>query len=112
MVSRSSASCCRLGEDGFLPDLQVFRRDRLHRLRENYFDAARCDTWWGRAREAAALLCERFSAQRVVILGDLVRPEPLHFWSELTLVVSGLADDSYSNPTQVVSRPPTWTKAV
>ncbi|MBX0328389.1 Uma2 family endonuclease [Oscillochloris sp. ZM17-4] len=28
----------RLGEDGFLPDLQVFRRDRLHRLRENYFD--------------------------------------------------------------------------
>lgn len=28
----------RLGEDGFMPDLQVFRRDRLHRLREYYFD--------------------------------------------------------------------------
>lgn len=58
-------------------------------------DAARRDAWWGRAREAAALLRERFGVQRVVILGDLVRPEPLHFWSELTLVVSDLADYSY-----------------
>lgn len=28
----------RLGEDGFLPDLQVFRRDHLHRLQEYYYD--------------------------------------------------------------------------
>jgi hypothetical protein len=30
-----------------------------------------------------------------VVLGDLLRPEPLHFWSELTLVVSGLPSHSY-----------------
>ena len=35
---------------------------------------------------AAALLRERFGAQRVAVIGDLVRPEPLGFWSELTLV--------------------------
>jgi len=57
-------------------------------------DAARRDAWWGRARAVAALLRERFSVQRVVVLGDLVRPEPLHFWSELTLVVSGLPSHS------------------
>jgi Uma2 family endonuclease len=28
----------RLGEDGFMPDLQVFRRDRLHRLYSYYYD--------------------------------------------------------------------------
>jgi Uma2 family endonuclease/predicted nucleotidyltransferase len=58
-------------------------------------DAARRDAWWGRARAAAALLRERFGVQRVVILGDLVRSEPLHFWSELTLVVSGLPSHGY-----------------
>jgi predicted nucleotidyltransferase len=41
------------------------------------------------------VLRERFGVQRVVILGDFVRPEPLHFWSELTLVVSGLPSHSY-----------------
>ncbi|MBX0326604.1 hypothetical protein K2Z83_02720 [Oscillochloris sp. ZM17-4] len=58
-------------------------------------DAARRDAWWGRAREAAALLRARFGAKRIVVLGDLVRPTPLHFWSELTLVVAGLSDYSY-----------------
>jgi Uma2 family endonuclease len=58
-------------------------------------DAARRDAWWGRAREAATLLRERFAVQRVVVLGDLVHQEPLHFWSELTLVVSGLPTHSY-----------------
>lgn len=58
-------------------------------------DAARRDAWWSRARAAAALLRERFGVQRVVVLGDLVRSEPLHFWSELTLVVSGLPSYGY-----------------
>ncbi|NTV64587.1 MAG: hypothetical protein HGA65_13790 [Oscillochloris sp.] len=42
-------------------------------------DAARRDAWWGRAREAAALLRARFGAKRVVVLGDLMQPTPLHF---------------------------------
>lgn len=58
-------------------------------------DAALRDAWWGRAREAAVLLRERFGVKRIVVLGDLVRPEPLHFWSELTLAVSGLPSHSY-----------------
>jgi len=58
-------------------------------------DAARRRRWWGRAGEAAALLRKRFGATRVVVLGDLLRPAPLHFWSELTLVVSGLWSHSY-----------------
>jgi Uma2 family endonuclease len=58
-------------------------------------DTARRDAWWGRARKAAALLRERFGVQRVALLGDLVRPEPLHFWSELTLVASGLPSHGY-----------------
>jgi hypothetical protein len=62
-------------------------------------DAARRDAWWGRAREAAAMLRERFGVQQVVVLGDLVCPEPLHFWSELTLVVSGLPSHSYDGYT-------------
>ncbi|NJO83881.1 MAG: Uma2 family endonuclease [Blastochloris sp.] len=58
-------------------------------------DAARREQWWQRAHEAAALLRERFGVRQVVVLGDLMRPEPLHFWSELTLVVSGLPRSSY-----------------
>ncbi|NJN15482.1 MAG: hypothetical protein HC822_03895 [Oscillochloris sp.] len=30
------------------------------------------------------------------MIGDLIRPMPLHFWSELTLVASGLASHSYN----------------
>lgn len=53
-------------------------------------DAARRDAWWSTARRAAEVLRERFGAKRVVVIGDLVRPEPLHYWSELTLVTWGM----------------------
>ena len=59
-------------------------------------DAGRRDVWWGVARQAAALLRERFGAQRVAVIGDLVRPEPLGFWSELTLVAWGLPKNHYA----------------
>lgn len=59
-------------------------------------DAGRRDVWWGIARQAAALLRERFGAQRVAVIGDLVRPEPLGFWSELTLVAWGLPKNHYA----------------
>lgn len=62
-------------------------------------DAARRDAWWERARQAATLLRERFGVGQVLVLGDLVRPEPLHFWSELTLVVAGLADERHERYT-------------
>jgi Uma2 family endonuclease len=53
-------------------------------------DVARRDAWWNRAHQAAAVVRERWGVERVVVLGDLLRPEPLHYWSELTLVVVGL----------------------
>jgi predicted nucleotidyltransferase len=36
------------------------------------------------------MLRERFDVKRVAVIGDLVRPEQLHYWSEITLVVWGL----------------------
>jgi len=59
-------------------------------------DAGRRDAWWSVARQAAALLRERFGVQRVAVIGDLVRPAPLGFWSELTLVGWGLPKDYYT----------------
>jgi hypothetical protein len=63
--------------------------DQLH-------DAGRRDVWWSLARQAAGLLHERFGVQRVAVIGDLARPEPLGFWSELTLVAWGLPKDHYA----------------
>jgi hypothetical protein len=42
------------------------------------------------------LLRERFGVQRVAVIGDLVRPAPLGFWSELTLVAWGLPREHYA----------------
>ena len=42
--------------------------------------------WWREARRAAELLRARFSAGQLAVVGDLVAPTPLHYWSEITLV--------------------------
>jgi len=89
----------RLSEDAYMPDLQCFRRDWLHHHPREWVaallaeeqaqlsDAGRRDAWWSVARQAAALLHERFGVSRVAVIGDLLRSEPLGFWSELSLVV-------------------------
>jgi Uma2 family endonuclease len=59
-------------------------------------DAGRRDVCWNVARQVAALLREHFGVQRIAVIGDLVRPEPLGFWSELTLVTWGLPKDYYA----------------
>jgi Uma2 family endonuclease len=59
-------------------------------------DAGRRDAWWSVARQAAALLRERFGVQRVAVIGDLVRPAPLGFWSEITLVAWGQPKEYYT----------------
>ena len=53
-------------------------------------DRGRRDAWWGIARQAAALLHQRFGAARVAVIGDLLRSAPLGYWSDLTLVAWGL----------------------
>ncbi len=42
--------------------------------------------WRRKAREIAALLREKYGAKKVAVLGDLLDPKPLNYWSELTLV--------------------------
>jgi hypothetical protein len=49
-------------------------------------EAARRAEWWALAHQAAALLREQYRYQRLAVIGDLVRSEPLGRWSELTLV--------------------------
>lgn len=44
------------------------------------------------ARQAASLLRSKYGVTRLGVIGDLVKPEPLNFWSEITLVVWDLAE--------------------
>jgi hypothetical protein len=52
--------------------------------------------WWKIAKEAAALLREQHGAKRLAVTGDLVRPQPLNFWSEMTLVAYDLSREAYT----------------
>jgi hypothetical protein len=56
-------------------------------------DAGRRDQWWTLARQAADILRERFGVRQVAVIGDLVRPAPLHYWSRITLVVWDMPED-------------------
>ena len=59
-------------------------------------DAARKQDWWRIAREAAALLRERFGAHQVAVVGDLVRDRPLNYWSEIELITQDLSSSAVS----------------
>jgi Putative restriction endonuclease len=48
---------------------------------------------WQLVNEAAKLLREQYGATRLGIIGDLVKPEPLNFWSEITLVAWDLPQE-------------------
>ena len=50
-------------------------------------DAGRRDHWWTLARQASEILRERFGVRQVAVIGDLVRPVPLHYWSQISLVI-------------------------
>ena len=47
---------------------------------------------WKLARDTATFLRDHYSIDRIVVVGDLVAPEPLNLWSELVLVVWGLPE--------------------
>jgi predicted nucleotidyltransferase len=49
-------------------------------------DNERKAAWWNIARQAAALLRETYGVTRLGVIGDLVRPQPLSYWSDITLV--------------------------
>ncbi len=66
----------------------LFNRLNLERL-----DEQRKTEWWQKAREVAAIIRESFAPSRIGVIGDLTKPEPLSYWSEITLVVWGLSED-------------------
>ncbi|MGJ3254092.1 MAG: Uma2 family endonuclease [Elainellaceae cyanobacterium] len=47
---------------------------------------------WKLARDMATFLRDHYSIDRIVVVGDLVAPEPLNLWSELVLVVWGVPE--------------------
>lgn len=56
-------------------------------------DTERKAAWWKLAHQAAAMLREKYGVTRLGVIGDLVKPEPLNFWSEITLVAWDLPDN-------------------
>lgn len=56
------------------------------RIRLEQRDNERKAAWWKLARQAAALLRETYGVTRVGVIGDLVRSQPLDYWSEIVLV--------------------------
>lgn len=48
-------------------------------------DNERKAAWWNIARQAAALLRD-YGVTKLGVIGDLVRPQPLNYWSDITLV--------------------------
>jgi hypothetical protein len=60
-------------------------------------DSERKAQWWNLARLAAARLRSKYKIGRVAVIGCLTRPEPLHFWSELLLVVWDLPGGTFEN---------------
>ena len=65
--------------------LTLFERERQQRVAKA----------WALARKAAALLHERFAAQRVTVFGSLLHPEHFHRRSDVDLAVWGLDEGDY-----------------
>ena len=72
-------------------------------------DAGRRDHWWTLARQASEILRERFGVRQVGVIGDLVRSAPLHYWSQITLVIWDMPKDLVAVYVAIhaVSRDPT-----
>ncbi|MCY7275797.1 MAG: Uma2 family endonuclease [Phormidesmis sp. CAN_BIN44] len=60
----------------------------------------RKDAWWALAHRAAKLLRTEYGATRLAVAGDLLKPEPLTFWSELYLVLWEMPTDQ-ATPTKL-----------
>src|SRR6476661_6971484 len=63
---------------------------RRRHLAEQHALARREQRAWELARQAAALLRERFGARRVVAFGSLVHPGSFTEWSDVDLAAEGL----------------------
>ena len=64
-------------------------------LEQNRQDANRKADWWSTAQQAAASLRHHFSVDKLGVIGDLVMPQPLNYWSDITLVYWEKFEDSW-----------------
>jgi predicted nucleotidyltransferase len=77
-------------------EMDSYRRTAQRRRRaDEHKRQQRFAQGWAVARKAAELLCERFSAQRVVAFGSLAHPERFHMRSDVDLAVWGLDEHDY-----------------
>jgi len=58
---------------------------------------------WQLVHQAAKLLREQYGATRLGVIGDLVKPDPLNFWSEITLIAWNLPSPVIRKPYLAVS---------
>jgi Uma2 family endonuclease len=65
---------------------QAWLQGLRQRLDWERHDAARKAEWWAIARQAAEKLRGDFSMGRLGVIGDLAMPQPLNYWSGITLV--------------------------
>ena len=65
------------------------------RLEQNRQDANRKADWWTTAQQAATSLRHHFSVDKLGVIGDLVMPQPLNYWSDITLVYWEKFEDSW-----------------
>ncbi|MFP4256900.1 MAG: nucleotidyltransferase family protein [Desulfobacterales bacterium] len=77
-------------------DMEIYRRtarrnkealEQRRRLWEKY--------GWSVAEKAASLLKQKFSADRVVVFGSLIRPGHFDERSDVDIAVSGVADSDF-----------------
>ncbi|MEM1241546.1 MAG: Uma2 family endonuclease [Cyanobacteria bacterium P01_H01_bin.26] len=64
-------------------------------LEQNRQDANRKAAWWSTAQQTAASLRHHFSVDKLGVIGDLVMPQPLNYWSDITLVYWEEFEDSW-----------------
>jgi len=65
---------------------QAWLQGLRQRLAWERHDADRKAAWWAIARQAAEILHTDFGVGRLAVIGDLVMPQPLNYWSGITLV--------------------------
>jgi predicted nucleotidyltransferase len=77
-------------------EIDTYRRTARRRLANaEHKRQQRLAQAWKVAHEAAHLLRERFSAQRVVAFGSLAHPERFHMRSDVDLAAWGLNEDDF-----------------
>ena len=74
---------------------QAWIQSLRQRLDWERHDAERKAEWWEIAHQAAERLRSHFSIERLGVIGELAGPQPLNYWSDITLVYWEAFADSW-----------------